>query len=118
MNGHLCTPMLSISKLWAEVLPVLVRGCVAWRLQADVLSKVSSTIVRMTCVMMYARCVAGKTWISWHRLIGLAASAQILATWGTDAITAVLTCAVGAMARLAVRPVCSGRVCPPLEVGR
>lgn len=93
-EGQVCTNMLSIrvrlQKLWAD----------------DVLSTVTSTLVRMARVMLHARCLVGENWLD-HRHTWQAASAQIAACWGPDFATAVVARLVSAVARLALRPICS-----------
>lgn len=61
---------------------------------------------------MHNRCVACENWLEWHRRKWRAASAQLVASWGIDSVTAVVTCAVGAVGELAACPTCSvvGRV--------
>lgn len=56
---------------------------------------------------------AGEAWLEWHRRTLRAASIRVAARWGADAVTAVVSCAVGAVARLAAR---SRQARNPLEM--
>lgn len=82
-----------LSKLPAEILPLLLWGSTVWHMRAETISTAGSTVVRMARMVMHDKRPAYE---SWSQPRG-----------GSHRVTIVVTCAVTGAGRMATRPACS-----------